>query len=153
MIPVKGQILQFRSKAPLVHRVVKSPRAYLVQRTPEQLIVGTTVERVGFDKNVTLEGRASILEGVKEISSSINSSDFETAWAGLRPGTPDGVPILGPTPLKNFLCATGHYRNGILLGPLTGRIIAERILHGRSSIDFSPFGLQRFLMRSKEKQR
>ena len=144
VIPVKGQILQFRSKGPVVRRVVKSPRAYLVQRTPEQLIVGTTVERVGFDKSVTSEGKESIREGIREISSAIDSCSFETAWAGLRPGTPDGLPILGASPVKNLLCATGHYRNGILLAPLTGRIIAEQIVHGRSSIDLSPFGVERF---------
>lgn len=142
--PVKGQMLQFRTTTAMVHRVVKSPRAYLVQRTPERLIAGTTVERVGFDKAVTETGRRSIFEGACEMASGVRNLSLETAWAGLRPGTPDRLPILGPTPLKRLLLATGHYRNGILLAPLTGRLLGSFITTGKSPIDLSPFHVSRF---------
>ncbi len=148
--PVKGQILQFRTTTAMVHRVVKSPRAYLVQRTPERLIAGTTVERVGFDKAVTEMGRRSIFEGACEMTSGVRNLSLETAWAGLRPGTPDRLPILGPTPLKRLLLATGHYRNGILLAPLTGRLLADFIATGESPIDLSPFGIHRFLAKTNK---
>ncbi|MBI3333336.1 MAG: glycine oxidase ThiO [Candidatus Omnitrophica bacterium] len=143
-LPVKGQILQFRTDSPLVERVVKSPRAYLVQRSPQQLIVGTTVEDVGYDKEITGPGRRSILEGVGEMTSRLIGMRPETAWAGLRPGTPDRRPILGPSPLERLLLAAGHFRNGILLAPLTGRLIADWITTGGCPWDLSPFSVKRF---------
>ncbi len=146
--PVKGQILQYRTETSLVSRVVASPRAYLVQRAPHQLIVGTTVERVGFDKTVTEEGRRSIVEGAAQICSRLAGWAVERAWAGLRPGTPDGLPILGPTPLRRFLVAAGHFRKGILLAPLTGRLMADLVTAGSCGIDLSPFSVTRFLAKT-----
>lgn len=147
-LPAKGQMLEFRTEAPMVDRVVKSPRAYLVQRSPDRLIVGTTVERVGYDKAVTEEGRRSIRAGAGEITSRLNGFKEASSWAGLRPDTPDHLPILGPTPWKGLLMATGHFRNGILLAPLTGRLIAEWITTGRCSIDWAPFSLMRFMAKA-----
>ncbi len=144
IVPVKGQLLQFRTSSPLVRHVVVSGGAYLVQRSPLHLIAGATVERAGYDKTVTDSGRRSVLEGAKRISSAFGSLNLETAWAGLRPGTPDDMPILGETPLKGLLVAAGHYRNGVLLAPLTGRIMGDLILKGKSSIDISPFSIRRF---------
>ena len=148
IFPVKGQILQFRTDRPFVSRIVKSPRAYLVQRSPHQLIVGSTLEKGEFNKAVTPEGRKAILRGVQEITSGVDFLPEETAWAGLRPGTPDGLPILGPSPLQGFLLATGHFRNGILLAPLTGRLVADWITTGSCSLDLSAFSVNRFLARS-----
>jgi glycine oxidase len=145
-IPVKGQILQYRTDVPIVQRIIKSPRAYLVQRSDRQLIVGTTVEHAGYDKRVTDLGRRQIQTGVREMTSRLDSLTLESSWAGLRPGTPDRLPILGPTPWDRLLLATGHYRNGILLAPLTGRLIADWITRGGCSIDLSPFGLTRFMV-------
>ena len=143
-IPARGQILQFTTRAPLFRRVVKSPRAYLVQRTDSCLIAGTTLEYAGFDKRTTEEGIRRIQGGVEEISSRAGRLPVESAWAGLRPDTPDHIPVLGPTPLPGFLTASGHFRNGILLAPLTGRLIADAILGVRSSLDLAPFGIARY---------
>ena len=144
-VPVKGQMLQFRTERPWFQRIVRSTRVYFVQRSAKEIVVGTTVEQVGFDKEVTEEGRRSIQAGAKEMVSRIASVVPEKSWAGLRPGTPDELPILGPTPFKNFLLATGHYRNGILLAPLTGRLIADWITRGGCSTDLSAFSVARFL--------
>ncbi|MDO8730809.1 MAG: glycine oxidase ThiO [Candidatus Omnitrophota bacterium] len=143
-IPARGQILQFSTPAPLFRRVVKSPRAYLVQRADGCLIAGTTLEYVGFDKRTTEEGIRKVHSGVKEISTKAGALPVESSWAGLRPDTPDHLPVLGPTPLEGFLAAFGHFRNGILLAPLTGRLIADWILGSRSSLDLAPFGISRF---------
>ncbi len=143
--PVKGQILQLRTNQELVHAVVKSPRGYLVQRDQEKLIAGTTLERAGFDTQVTEEARTGILANAQQICSQVASLLVEATWAGLRPGTPDGLPILGTTPLGQLILATGHYRNGILLAPLTGRLMTELILRGKCSIDLEPFQISRFL--------
>lgn len=142
--PVRGQILEFKTTGPFLRRVVKSPRAYLVQRDSRQLIAGTTLERVGFDKRVTLQGIGQIQEGIRELSSGTAGWRPVGSWAGLRPDTPDHLPILGASPLKRLLLATGHYRNGILLAPLTGRLMADWIEKGSCSIDLAAFRVERF---------
>lgn len=146
--PVKGQMLEFHTKTPLVQRVIHSRRAYLVQRSPERLLVGTTIEQVGYNKIVTEAGCRSILQAAREITSGLDSLVVHDRWAGLRPATPDGLPILGPTPWKRLLCATGHFRNGILLAPLTGKLMADWILTGSCGLDLSPFRLTRFQRRA-----
>jgi len=146
VIPARGQILQFSTPGPLFRRVVKSARAYVVQRSRDCLIAGTTLEYVGFDSRVTEEGRRAILDGVRGISSSAASLEVHSSWAGLRPDTSDHLPILGVTPLQGFLVAAGHFRNGILLAPLTGRLMADSILGTRSAVDLSPFSLSRFMV-------
>ena len=146
VVPARGQVLQFSTSAPLFRKIVKSSRAYLVQRTGDSLIAGTTLEYVGFDRRVTEDGCRAILGGVGEISSRAGSLPVLSSWAGLRPDTPDHLPILGPTPLENFWVATGHFRNGVLLAPLTGRLIADGIFGVRSSISLAPFGLSRFMV-------
>ncbi len=144
VVPVKGQLLQFKTTSPLVRHVVVSGGAYLVQRSTVRLIAGTTVERAGYDKTVTNSGSRSVLDGITRICSAFGSLKPETAWAGLRPGTPDDMPILGETPLKGLFVAAGHYRNGILLAPLTGRIMGDLILKQKSPMDISPFSILRF---------
>ena len=143
-VPVRGQMLLFSTRVPLLERIIRSPRAYLVQRSARQLMAGTTVERVGFDKAVTEEGRASIRRGAEEIAGGVRALSLESAWAGLRPGTPDDLPILGPAPFQGLLLATGHFRNGVVLGPLTGQLIADWIVKGSCSIDLTPFHVGRF---------
>lgn len=143
-IPVKGQMLRFRTQGPQFKRVVKSPRAYFVQRSDDQLVVGTTVEYVGYDKNLTPEGTDAIQKGATQISSRVKGWNPEERWAGLRPATPDRLPILGASPVKRLLLATGHFRNGILLAPLTGRLMADWITKGAAGLDLTPFQISRF---------
>lgn len=147
-VPCRGQIIQFSVKQPVLRRVVRSARAYLVQRSPSQLLAGTTVEYVGFDKSVTPKGQQAIREGACEICPGLSSLSVSSAWAGLRPDTPDHLPILGSTPLRGLLVASGHFRNGILLAPLTARIIADLITRGGCPIDLSPFELARFVAKA-----
>lgn len=144
-IPARGQMIQFETAAPLLRAVVKSPRAYLVQRSDRWLIAGTTLEYVGFENRTTEEGLRGIHRGIGEISSTAGFLKTDSSWAGLRPDTPDHLPILGPTPVEGLLLVTGLFRNGILLAPLAGRLIADRVLGVRSSLDLSPFGLSRFM--------
>lgn len=143
-LPVKGQILLLSSPGEVVRHIVKSAKTYLVQRDSNQLFVGTTVEQAGFDKRVTSEGVRSIRDQVGELASGTSPLRQAAAWAGLRPGTPDLKPILGPTPLKGLWMATGHFRNGILLAPLTGQILADAILGEPPAVDLESFRLDRF---------
>lgn len=147
-VPVRGQIVQLRTGKGMLQRVVESPRAYLVQRSAEVLIAGTTVEHVGFDKGVTEEGVRSIRAGVREFCSRTEALASDRCWAGLRPDTPDHLPILGATPIEGLFLAAGHFRSGVLLAPLTGRLAADWILGRRSAVDLKPFQISRFMAKA-----
>ena len=142
--PARGQMLAFRGPRRLVRRAVMSERAYVVQRRDGRLLVGSTVERVGFEKSLTLEGIHGILGGLRQFTSALDQCTFLEAWAGFRPYTTDRLPILGATPVEGLYVATGHFRHGILLAPITAHLMAELILRGRASFDLTPFSPARF---------
>jgi glycine oxidase len=129
--PVRGQMLCFADAAPspLVRHVVYSPRGYLVPRRDGRLLAGTTTEHAGFDKSVTEAGREAIMMRAREIAPAVEALVVSDAWAGLRPHGADERPVIGATAaVPNLFYATGHYRNGILLAPLTGALVAEMVL-------------------------
>jgi glycine oxidase len=131
--PVKGQILTLRGPAqdPVAGRIVVSERVYLVPRADGRLIAGATVEEMGFDARITAGG---VLELLREAYRALPDSaelELERAVAGLRPGTPDNAPIVGPSAVEGLVHATGHFRNGILLAPLTARGVAA-LLRGEA---------------------
>lgn len=143
--PARGQMLAFQGPKRLFRRAVMSSRAYVVQRRDGRLLVGSTIERVGFDKSLTVEGMHDILCGARHFSSAINPCPFLESWAGLRPATRDGLPILGATSIAGLYVAAGHFRHGILLAPITATLMAEQILRGHAADDLAPFFPQRFL--------
>jgi glycine oxidase len=102
------------------------------------------MEEAGYNKEVTAAGMSGLLQAAQEIAPGLASSPIREAWSGLRPGTPDGLPILGKSPIGNFIVAAGHFRNGILLAPITARLITELVLSGRTSIPLRPFRPERF---------
>jgi glycine oxidase len=107
---------------------VDSFRCYTVPRADGRLLVGSTDERVGFRKAVTAEGVSGLIQAALELAPGMAGAALAESWAGLRPGTPDGMPILGSDPdLPGLYYATGHFRHGILLGPLTARMVAAEI--------------------------
>lgn len=143
--PVHGQLLSLESIPPLFRHVVDSPRCYLVPRSEGRVIAGATVERTGYRKAVTPWGVRRLLDGAVEIAPVLDHAPLAATWSGLRPGTPDGLPLLGADPdLPNLLYATGHYRNGILLAPLTGELIGGMLLGGAADIDLAPYSIGRF---------
>jgi glycine oxidase len=145
VVPVHGQLLALEQPSPLFRHVVDSPRGYLVPRAGARLIVGATVEQIGFRRAVTVEGVQSLLAAAVEIAPGLAASTVAELWSGHRPGTPDHRPILGVDPrLPGLVYATGHYRNGILLAPITGRIVADLILGGATTRDLSSFSIERF---------
>lgn len=119
--PVKGQILTLRGPAgdPFAGRIVVSERVYLVPRADGRLIAGATVEEMGFDTRITAGGVYELLREAYRALPDVGEMELERAVAGLRPGTPDNVPIVGPGVIEGLVLATGHFRNGILLAPLT----------------------------------
>jgi glycine oxidase len=141
--PVKGQMIALAIPTGLVRRATWVPSAYLVPRDDGRLLIGATVQSAGFDERVTAEGVHELLHAALAAAPSLAGFTITESWAGLRPGTPDGLPFLGPTPLAGFFLATGHYRNGILLAPATARSIADTIEAGDASA-LEAFGIGRF---------
>ncbi len=147
--PVRGQMLCLESKPQLTRHVLFSPRGYLVPRQDGRLLAGSTSENAGFAKRVTAGGIASILGQTLEISPAIGSLPIVDSWAGFRPRAADGLPVLGPCgEIDGLFYATGHYRNGILLAPLTAELISEAIVTGVASPLLAPFSPDRFSSQS-----
>ncbi|MEX2572261.1 MAG: glycine oxidase ThiO [Gemmatimonadota bacterium] len=144
--PVHGQLLSIETGPPLLRHVMGSLRGYLVPRADGRLIVGTTVDHMGFRTAVTPAGLQRLTSIAIEIAPAVADQPVAAHWSGLRPGTPDGLPILGRDPdSPRIIYATGHFRNGILLGPLTGEIIGSLALGGAPGLDLSAFRPDRFL--------
>ena len=147
--PVRGQMVCLEAKPHLTRHILFSPRGYLVPRRDGRLLAGSTSEHAGFAKCVTAGGIGKILQNAHEISPAISNLPVVDAWAGLRPRSPDGLPVLGPcVEIDGLFYATGHYRNGILLAPITGELISEAIVEGVTSPLLAPFSPERFLPRS-----
>jgi len=129
--PVRGQLLRLRwSGAPLA-RVVWGPRCYVVPWPDGSLLVGATVEDVGFDESATVAGVAGLLDAVTGLLPAARQAGFESVRVGLRPVTLDNLPAVGrAVSMPNLVYATGHYRNGVLLAPLTAALVAELLLNG-----------------------
>lgn len=148
--PVKGQILRFRGDptAPLIARpvraLVEGHPIYLVPREGGEVVVGATVEEKGFDTTVTAEAVYELLRGAIELVPGVRDLELVEATAGLRPGTPDNAPLLGPSALEGLVVATGHYRHGFLLLPVTADGIAELLATGRVPGELVPFSPLRF---------
>jgi len=145
--PMRGQMVALRSSAAPIERVLRSTRGYIVPRDdaqPQRLVAGSTLENAGYEKRVTPEGLAHILEAAQELVPGLAGAEIIETWCGLRPDTPDHLPILGPTDVENLVIATGHFRNGILLAPITAKLIAEWIIEHRVSFDWEMFSPLRF---------
>ena len=127
--PVRGQMVCLEAKPQLTRHVIYSPRGYIVPRQDGRLLAGSTSEHAGFAKCVTAGGIAAILRNALEISPAVADLPVVDTWAGLRPRAADGLPVLGPCgEIDGLFFATGHYRNGILLAPLTGELISKAIV-------------------------
>jgi glycine oxidase len=143
--PVRGQMIRFDAQPFFARHVIYSPRGYLVPRRDGRLLAGSTTEEVGFDKQVTDAGLQSIRVQAIEIAPTISRLTLVDSWAGLRPRAPDGLPVLGKTgETEGLFFATGHYRNGILLAPVTGQLIADLIADNVVSSELHAFAPDRF---------
>ncbi|AUG76766.1 glycine oxidase [Kitasatospora sp. MMS16-BH015] len=149
--PVKGQVLRLRippAYAPFLSRnlraVVRGQHIYLVPRADGELVIGATSEEQGFDTTVTAGGVYELLRDAHELVPGLTELPLVETGAGLRPGSPDNAPLLGPTALPGLTAATGHYRNGVLLTPVTADLIAEQLATGRTPELALPFSPARF---------
>jgi glycine oxidase len=142
--PAKGQMVALRAEDVEIQRVLWSEHIYLVPRNDGRILAGATVEYVGFDKRMTAGGVEKILSAAIELAPRLANARIEETWAGLRPDSPDHLPILGPTDLEGLLMATGHFRSGILLAPITARLVREWITEQKVSMDWDRFSPLRF---------
>jgi glycine oxidase len=143
--PVRGQMICLTAKPQLTRHVIYSPRGYIVPRQDGRLLAGSTSEAAGFAKEVTVGGVTTILNNAVEIAPGISALPVVDSWAGLRPRAVDGLPVLGPCgEIEGLIYATGHYRNGILLAPITGELIAKTVVEGIVPTALAPFRPDRF---------
>ena len=147
--PAKGQILALRPSDAKIERVLWSENIYLVPRKDGRVIAGATIERVGFDKSLTAGGLQKLLAGAIELAPCLASARIEEIWAGLRPDSPDHLPIIGPTGIAGLVIATGHFRSGIVLAPITARLICEWVTKQSVSTDWERFSPMRFAQARK----
>jgi CheY-like chemotaxis protein len=143
--PVKGQMVCYAMpQKELLRHVVRSPEIYLIPRSDGRLLAGATVEDAGFDKRTVPETIQGLRRKAIALLPALEEARLLEDWAGLRPGTPDSLPILGRTQISGYFVATGHFRDGILLAPITARVMAE-VINGRIvEFDLAPFALERF---------
>jgi glycine oxidase len=144
VMPAKGQMIALRADNLEIEHVLWSENVYLVPRNDGRILAGATVEYVGFDKRVTAGGIEKVLAGTIELAPGLKDARIEETWAGLRPDSADHLPILGPTDLEGLVMATGHFRSGILLTPVTARLIREWITEQKVSTDWDRFTPLRF---------
>jgi len=143
--PVKGQMLCVASPSRnLLKNVIRTPEVYLIPRSDGRILVGATVEEAGFDKRTNLDTIQRLHRAAISIVPELIKAKILEDWAGLRPGTPDALPILGATATRGYYVATGHFRDGILLAPITAQVMAEVITGTNCNYDLQPFSPARF---------
>jgi glycine oxidase len=143
--PVRGQMLSFEATPRIARHVVYSPRGYIIPRQDGRVLAGATTEHAGFEKRVTSDGINTVTANAIEIAPVIGSLALRDSWSGLRPRTADDLPVLGEcAEVKGLYLAAGHYRNGILLTPVTGELIADQILSGFAPPMLTAFSPDRF---------
>ena len=144
--PVKGQLLQLRARdgIPVVRHNLRGLDVYMVSRPDGRLVIGATVEEQGFDEAPTAGAVLDLLRYAYELVPGITELDLVEIAVGHRPATPDNAPLLGPTDVPGLAVATGHYRNGVLLLPITARAVARCVLTGETASEIAAFGPGRF---------
>jgi glycine oxidase len=143
--PVKGQMLAVATeRRGLLHHVVRAPEVYLVPRSDGRILIGATVEEAGYDKRTDPDTIQRMHRAAIGLVPALEQARVLEAWAGLRPGTPDNLPILGATRTPGYFVATGHFRDGILLTPVTAHLMAQIVTGARPEYDVSPFSPGRF---------
>src|SRR5882672_329508 len=133
--PIKGQILLAGGPPDFCRHMILDGESYLIPRADGRILVGSTLEDVGFDKSVILDTLGDLAVRGARLMPELGKLPLVTSWAGLRPGTPDRLPYIGKGPGEGLIVATGHYRNGILLAPITGELVADLVAGRAPSVD------------------
>jgi len=142
--PVKGQMLAVVGAKPALEHVIRAPEIYLVPRSDGRILIGATVEEAGYDKRTDAETIQRLHQAAIDLVPAVKAARVLEAWAGLRPGTPDDLPILGATTTLGYFVAMGHFRNGILLAPVTAHVMAQVVSGLEPEYDIAAFSPGRF---------
>jgi glycine oxidase len=137
--PVRGQIVELETSEPVLRRVVFGPKTYLVPRDDGRVLVGSTMEFVGYRREVTAGAVRDLLTAALALCPVLEGAQLRASWSSFRPFSPDELPFIGESDSKGLLLATGHHRNGILLAPVTAAIIAALVLGRRTPVPVGPF--------------
>ena len=148
--PAKGQMISLVCPEAKIERVLWGDEVYLVPRNDGRILAGATVEYAGFDKTLTAGGQKKLLSAAIDLVPAFDRARVEEMWAGLRPDSPDHLPILGPTDLPGLIIATGHFRSGVLLTPITAKLVREYITLGNVAMDWERFSPMRFVQAEKQ---
>lgn len=141
--PVKGQMILFKTEPNKIKRITLSQDRYVIPRRDGRVLVGSTLEHTGFDKSTTTTAREELMAEAVRIIPCLKEAEVEHHWAGLRPGSPNGIPYICPVVgLDGLFLNAGHFRNGVVLGPASARLAADLILNRRPTFDIAPYQLQ-----------
>jgi glycine oxidase len=139
-------MVAIETRPPLFRHVIAAyGRGYLVPRQGGIALAGSTLEMVGFRKEVTVAGLAQILDMTRALVPALDAAPVVETWSNFRPYTDDRMPVLGRTAVEGLVLATGHHRYGILLAPITAQLVAELVTSGSTSVDLTPFSVARFV--------
>jgi glycine oxidase len=138
--PVRGQMILFKGPPGLVSRITLYRGHYVIPRRDGYVLAGSTLEYVGFEKQTTQQGLQDLKRSAIELIPDLAEQPIVQHWAGLRPGSPDGIPMVGPHPeIANLFVNAGHFRNGVVLGPATARLLADQLVGAVSDLDPAPY--------------
>ena len=143
VIPARGQIVEVEMPAPPLSHIVFGPGAYLVPRDDGRVLIGSTLEFVGFEREVTAGAVRDLLTHATALVPSLERAALRGSWSNFRPYTRDELPLLGKSPIRNLFLSTGHYRNGILLAPISAEIVRAAVLGQRAPIALGAFSPER----------
>jgi glycine oxidase len=144
IVPIKGQSFDVTTDEPLIEKTVFTQGCYIVPKMDGSLLIGATQEAVGFNKTTTENATAALNQTAVNLIPELQNARFRSTWAGLRPGTPDGMPYIGTaSDIPGLILAAGHFRNGILLAPITGKIVSQLVMNETLSVDIQPFSPDR----------
>ena len=142
--PVRGQMLLVETPPGWLTRIVLTDRCYLIPRKDGRVLIGSTMERVGFDQSTTAQARRELLQAAIDLVPGLAAFPVVNHWAGLRPGSPQGVPYIGEHPdVRGLYISAGHFRNGVATGPASARLLADLILGREPEIEADPYRIDR----------
>jgi glycine oxidase len=149
--PVKGQIVLLKGEPGLMHSIVKHDDVYFVPRVDGRILVGASMEYVGFERGTTDEVIDQLMASMCSIAPGLKGLEVEQKWMGFRPGSPDGMPFLGPvTSIPGLWVASGHYRNGVALAPITAKLMSQWMIGNEPEMDMSAFAVNRPVIQSSK---
>jgi glycine oxidase len=142
-VPARGQIVELKTSVPLLSSIVFGPDCYVVPRADGRLLVGSTLEFVGFRREVTAGAVAKLLAAAIRLVPALAEAELSGSWSSFRPYTQDELPLLGPSATPGLLWMSGHYRNGILLAPISAKIVADCVQGKPPPLELGPFSPDR----------